>query len=115
MFFFKLFKRSFKNSYQFRYYGFNSLNDYLKNQLNSKILITGRSHSVCIAINIYMPFLAINSNSYKIEGLLNDVGLRNRLIRNEENILNEINYNIHFSEKEKIKINNYLIDSRIKK
>ena len=66
--------------------------------------------------SLKLPYdcLAIKSNSYKIEGLLNDVGLSNRLIRNEENILNEVKLKSHLSEKQKIKIDNYLNDTRIK-
>lgn len=38
-------------------------------------VITGRFHSLCFALQTATPFLAVGSNSHKIESLLSDIGL----------------------------------------
>jgi len=40
-----------------------------------EVVITGRFHGVCLAILAQRPFLALPSNTYKIEGLLKDAKL----------------------------------------
>lgn len=39
------------------------------------LLVTGRFHSLCFAIQTLVPFIALASNSHKIEGLVADIGL----------------------------------------
>jgi len=46
----------------------------------SKFLLSGRYHAICIAIKNGIPFLAIDSNTFKIRALLADVGLDERCI-----------------------------------
>ncbi|GEO83886.1 MULTISPECIES: polysaccharide pyruvyl transferase family protein [Alphaproteobacteria] len=47
--------------------------------------VTGRFHAVCFCLFTKTPFLAIESNSWKIEALMNDLGLgTRRLVRIEE-------------------------------
>src|SRR5690348_10486304 len=41
----------------------------------SNALITGRHHGVCLAIVARVPFVALGSNTYKIEGMLEMLGL----------------------------------------
>lgn len=41
----------------------------------ARIIVTGRFHGVCLAILAQRPFLAISSNTHKIEGLLADAQL----------------------------------------
>ena len=41
----------------------------------SRGIVTGRYHSVCFAIGLGLPFLAVRSNTPKIEVLLEDAGL----------------------------------------
>ena len=51
----------------------------------AKLYITGRFHGVCYALITGTPFLAIQSNSWKIETLIEDCGLsKNRLVRIDE-------------------------------
>ena len=40
-----------------------------------ELLVTGRFHAVCMAILTKTPFVAVTSNSWKIEALLADIGL----------------------------------------
>lgn len=42
---------------------------------DADIVVTGRFHGVCLAILAGKPFVALSSNTYKIEGLLDDAGL----------------------------------------
>jgi hypothetical protein len=39
------------------------------------LLITGRFHAVCLAVLSRTPFVAVSSNSWKIEALIADIGL----------------------------------------
>ncbi|ACB73740.1 polysaccharide pyruvyl transferase family protein [Opitutus terrae] len=41
----------------------------------SRVLITGRFHAICFAIKYGRPFLAVPSNTHKMEALLHDIGL----------------------------------------
>lgn len=40
-----------------------------------QLAVTGRFHAVCLAILSRTPFLAVSSNSWKIEALIHDIGL----------------------------------------
>ncbi|MFT5064800.1 MAG: hypothetical protein ACJAXK_001409 [Yoonia sp.] len=67
---------------QRRYLSKNASARFLNNQddyvtmLNTKALcVTGRFHAVCLAIATQTPFVAVNSNSWKIEALIEDIGL----------------------------------------
>jgi hypothetical protein len=41
----------------------------------SGVVVSGRFHAVCFALKIGRPFLAVTSNSHKVEALLHDAGL----------------------------------------
>lgn len=46
--------------------------------------VTGRFHAVCFALLTRTPFIAVRSNSWKIDALIDDVGLnRDRLVAPE--------------------------------
>ncbi len=47
-------------------------------------IITGRYHAICYAINSLTPFLAVSSNSHKVEGLMEDIGLQRRIIASSQ-------------------------------
>lgn len=54
---------------------------------NSKGIISGRYHEICIALNNMTPILAIESNTKKISSLLNDIGLEERMMDiNSQNV-----------------------------
>ncbi|MBN8630308.1 MAG: polysaccharide pyruvyl transferase family protein [Rhodobacterales bacterium] len=40
-----------------------------------KLAVTGRFHAVCLAVLSGTPFIAVSSNSWKIEALIKDIGL----------------------------------------
>ena len=108
-----LFKKNITNNYEVRCYGINSLYNYVNKITNSKIIITGRYHALCFAIQNFTPFLAIESNSHKISALLNDIGLSNRIvdINNIKKI--NINYFSKISEEEKELILIFLKNTKI--
>jgi hypothetical protein len=47
---------------------------------NAGLVIAGRFHAVCLALDLEIPVLAVPSNTWKIESLLSEVGLKNRII-----------------------------------
>ena len=49
--------------------------DYLNQISRAKLHVTGRFHSVCLSLITGTPFLALGSNSWKIEALLQEAGL----------------------------------------
>jgi hypothetical protein len=48
---------------------------YMMELSQRELLVTGRFHAVCMAILTKTPFVAVTSNSWKIEALLGDIGL----------------------------------------
>ncbi|MGA1831842.1 polysaccharide pyruvyl transferase family protein [Rhizobium wenxiniae] len=55
--------------------------DFIYDLKRSYLHVTGRFHSICFCLFTQTPFLALDSNSWKIEALLNDLDLgKNRLI-----------------------------------
>jgi len=49
--------------------------DYIDHLQRKSLLVTGRFHAACFSILTKTPFIATNSNSWKIEALVSDVGL----------------------------------------
>lgn len=96
-----LLKNNITNNYEVRFYGNNSLYNYINKITNAKIIITGRYHALCFAIQNLTPFITIESNSHKISALLYDIGLSNRII--DINNIKEVNINYFskISEEEK--------------
>lgn len=79
---------------------------FLSDIANAQSILTGRYHGVCLAIQNRVPFLAVESNISKIGTLLNELGMRNRLIS-----INEIEKGLVvpiFSLKEDEQINKYV-------
>ena len=59
---------------------FENHSEFSKEIAQCEFLISGRYHAVCMAIKNRTPFLAIESNTFKISALLEDVGLRSRCL-----------------------------------
>ena len=59
------------------------VDDFMAMLASSELVITGRFHVVCLCLVTGTPFLAVASNSHKIEGMLEDAGLSHRLVSPE--------------------------------
>lgn len=57
------------------------LTDFMASLEGAELVVTGRFHGVCLCILTGTPFLAITSNSHKVEGMLEDAGLSHRIVR----------------------------------
>jgi hypothetical protein len=57
------------------------------NLATARVVLTGRHHGVCAAILAGRPFVAMPSNSFKIEGLLLALGLTNLLATDYDSLL----------------------------
>ena len=55
-----------------------TLDDLLDKVAGSQLLVTGRFHLVCLALLTRTPFIAMRSNTHKIEGLVEDIGIPER-------------------------------------
>ena len=63
---------------RWRHPGFTLCRDeqhYLRELGRTKLHVTGRFHGVCLSMVAGAPFLAVRSNSWKVEALLDDCGL----------------------------------------
>ncbi len=90
-----------KNKYDFYFLTnqninkFNSTNDIIieseNNITNYEFIVSGRFHILCFALKYGIPVLSCSSNTFKIEGLLYDVGLEDiYLIKDLELLDNEV-------------------------
>lgn len=91
--------------------------DLLEEIKNCNLLISARFHAICLSLHFSAPFVAISSNTFKIESLLNDIGLGDKRIINFED-LNDFEkiksaYN-YFEEDEITKINEYIVNANQK-
>lgn len=104
-------------SYQDKLIENSVLNDYLykKNLLSLKCIIAARYHALCFALQLRIPFLAIDSNSHKINGLLEDVKISKRRIVNAiDEIDDKIAENLNFTHVEMQHIDHYVETARDK-
>lgn len=46
----------------------------------TRVVVSGRFHGVCLCMKLGVPFLAVSSNTHKVEGLLSDAGLGHRML-----------------------------------
>ncbi len=90
-------------------YYIDEYDDYISEIGDLKFFITGRFHSLCFALKTLTPFVAITSNSHKIEGLLYDIGIgENRIKTIEEIEEKKLDIYFVFSNEEKEKIEKYI-------
>jgi polysaccharide pyruvyl transferase WcaK-like protein len=61
--------------------------EYIKRLEEHSLVIAARFHTVCFCIQNQIPFIAISSNSHKVQALINDSGLnKDRIFQNIEEI-----------------------------
>ncbi|QKF67959.1 polysaccharide pyruvyl transferase [Arcobacter venerupis] len=125
--FFKKLKFNFFNNYgsfieksktlKYKYKRFilvDNEDDLLENIRNSSFLISARFHAICLSLHFKVPFVAISSNTFKIESLLSDIGLNKRRIIDikELNDFEKVNRKSNFFSKEELnKIEDYINDA----
>ena len=102
----------FKNIVSFA----NSQHAYMQTLRRFALSVTGRFHALCFALLTDTPFVAVASNSWKMDAIINDAGLkRERLIGpgmlNPEIILDN---DWSYSAEERESIDRYIETSRIK-
>jgi len=62
-------------------YYVDEYDDYIQVLSSAGFACIGRYHALCFALKTLTPFVALKSNSHKVEGLLNDVGgLQDRIV-----------------------------------
>jgi polysaccharide pyruvyl transferase WcaK-like protein len=47
---------------------------------NAGLIVAGRFHGLCMALAMRIPAVALASNTWKVEGVLERAGLRHRLV-----------------------------------
>ncbi len=87
------------------------LQKFINQVLKSKFIITGRFHGIFICLALMKPFYTFKSDTYKIRGLMEMIGISNRIIK--INDINSLELN-KFSKSEKFKIENFKINSKKK-
>ena len=82
------------------------LKNFLKKISKANHVITGRFHGIFICLALMKPFYTFESDTYKIKGLLEMIGLKKRMMN--VNNINKLNlYN--FNKEELLKINKFQI------
>ena len=60
------------------------LNIFLRKISNSNFIITGRFHGIFICLALMKPFYTFQSDTYKISGLIDLIGLKKRILSIED-------------------------------
>ena len=82
------------------------------NQISqSKFIVTGRFHGIFVCLALMKPFYTFKSDTYKIRGLMEMIGIQNRMIK--INDINNLKFN-KFSKSEILKIKTFKINSKKK-
>jgi hypothetical protein len=86
-------------------------NNLIKLLISSNYLISGRFHMIALSLIYRVPFSYTSSNTYKIEGLLKDIGINGRKLNLSSNY--KLNFK-KFTKSESKSIKNYLYKAPIK-
>ncbi|MBD3843027.1 MAG: polysaccharide pyruvyl transferase family protein [Campylobacterales bacterium] len=96
-------------------YFIESYKDYINTISNLKLFISGRFHSLCFALKTMTPFIAIRSNSHKIEGMLADIGIGyDRILEVDDIEECKLKKYIEWSDDESTKIHQYINEAPLK-
>ena len=96
---------------------YRNLVSFLNKLKKTKLTITGRFHTVTLALATYTPIIAIESNTPKISYILMDIFGDSKRIKtisdiDSFNATNEIEYK--YTSEEKNKLSTYMISGRVK-
>jgi polysaccharide pyruvyl transferase WcaK-like protein len=87
------------------------LQKFLSQISKSSFIVTGRFHGIFICLALMKPFYTFKSDTYKIRGLMDMIGIKNRMVN-----INDINYLklYKFNKAEILKIKKFKINSKKK-
>ncbi|WP_209425636.1 polysaccharide pyruvyl transferase family protein [Pararhodobacter sp. SW119] len=88
----------------------NSEAEYLERLRHARLSITGRFHGICFNLVTATPFVAVSSNSWKIEALFEDARLDPRRLIAQESLTPEriLNEDWSFSDTERANISAFI-------
>ena len=86
-----------------------SYEDYINKIADLDFLIVARYHTLCFSLKTLTPFFSLELNSFKMKGLLQDVGISKSRIVTLRN-LDELSLK-EFNQNEKAKISSYVNDA----
>lgn len=78
----------------------------------SQLVITGRFHMVCLALLARTPLVSFPSNSHKIEGLMEDVGIARSRLLSPASIDSDLSSYAKFSTSEVRKIDSFISSAK---
>lgn len=81
--------------------------DFLDAIKSAKLIVTGRFHLVCLSMLAGVPFFAIPSNTHKIQSLLKDVGLMNKIVSAEQDDFMSLDYQ-EWTENDNLKVKEFI-------
>ena len=87
------------------------LNTFLRKISNSNFIITGRFHGIFICLALMKPFYTFQSDTYKISGLIDLIGLKKRILKIED--INTLKF-CKFDKSEILKIKKFKKKSKTK-
>ncbi|PLX82075.1 MAG: hypothetical protein C0616_03145 [Desulfuromonas sp.] len=73
------------------------MEDFLQALARCELFVTGRFHGICLAMLLRTPFLAVASNTFKVEALLAEAGLQRRLVDSVEDVTEQISANLSWT------------------
>lgn len=86
---------------------------YIENISRFRMLVSARYHALCFATICLTPFVALASNSHKIEGMLHDIGVDNKRILSVESLTPEsVEENSIFTSQELSNIKTYCFQAK---
>ena len=88
------------------------LEKFLRELVACQLFLTGRYHGVCLALLTRTPFVAVSSNTFKIEGMLRDIGLQGRVFEKVTALENFLANPQPFTNEEISRIDKYLLHAK---
>ena len=85
---------------------------YLRNLARAEFVLSGRFHATTLSLLLGRPFLAYKSNTFKVESMLEDIGLTERLIDSHRDFATPKLDPFRFTEKENQLIHAYVCNAR---
>jgi len=92
---------------------FNNHVSYQEHLSKKELVICGRYHAMCMSIANRVPVLALESNSFKVSGLISDIGLNKRRIVSESQLY-ELNgdFRFEYTSEELSKLDSYVSNAK---